>query len=187
MPVDKSEHEALFDEIMRGFDGEALFNDIMRDFETNQRRGRDEGILEQISNATRELCAENDRREAIIAAQRAENDRSEWLARERRAEEERRASEMRRRKIEAAREARACILGELRRKLDSIVDPKVLSGLHVDMDVVFSANPDDDSLPLNFNTQSPEYRAWKRSPAYGEFWERVKSGEEDTLSDSVEF
>lgn len=172
---------------------EALFNEIMRDFEKNQQRGRDEGLLEQIraehervSAATRELRAENDRREAMIAEQRAENDRSERLARERRAEEDRKASEMKRREIERTRKARARVLGAIQRKLDSITDFEVLSGVHIDTNVVFSANPNDDSLPLNFNTESPEYIAWANSPAYDEFWARVKSGEEDKLGDSIE-
>lgn len=175
-------------DIGRVDDREALFNDMMRNFENSRRAGRDEGVLEQIraeneraAKLARELKAENDRQQAILNEQRAENDRAERLREQ--AVRDKKIDEIKR-----VRRARRTVLERIITKANSIADtrPELYGQLPIEPDVVENANPNDDSLPVNFVTTHPEYIAWRRSPAYDEFMDRVRSGEESRIDDSIE-
>lgn len=197
--VGSAEHEALFDEIVAAY-------------EANQRMGRESGILEQIreeneraAELARKMQEENDRAERIAAEQRAHDERmlaeqrarDERMLAEQRARDERLHAEQlardeaaRREKevaaIRARRATRARVLDGLQRKFEEVDSLSVLGQLPVDSEVLFNANPNDDSLPVNFINTSAEYRAWRNSPAYREFLARVDSGEEDRIDDSIE-
>lgn len=183
-------HEFLFEDVIAADAAKRM---------AREREVRERGLLDSIraenERALAEIRAVRDENLAAVAALRAENDRAERLLDARREQEDRadrRAEEAKRqRKIDAihkTRRDRQNILDRIQMRGESVASyaPEAYAMAPVDWWVVNHANPNDDSLPVNFLTTHPEYQEWRKSPAYDEFVARVESGEEERIDDSID-
>lgn len=146
---------------------------------------------ERILRENERVVAENRRileelrAERAAAATEAGRLRDERLRREQAKDDAERAARVE--KIRKRRAARRRVINRLIVAREDVIATSrgAYNMLPIDNYVLDNANPNDDSLPVNFIKTHPEYVAWRNSPAYDEFLERVSTGEEAEIGPEI--